>query len=96
MMVCQSSSRDLQKEFLSAESFRTTPKTTYQKNNVSLKLLLSGTGGAMGSQAQVTRNRSKVEVPVALGHLLTLANVDWLTVECAGRRRFTYPDCHDL
>eukprot|EP00731_Ephydatia_muelleri_P030849 Em0022g363a len=55
------------RKFLLAESFITTAKASYEKSNASP----SGTGGTIGSQAQVSRKRTK-----ALRHLLTLPSVD--------------------
>ena len=43
------------RKFLLAESFITTAMASYEKSNASP----SGTGGVMGSRAQVTRKRTK-------------------------------------
>ena len=78
--------RTCKKKFLSAESFRTTAKETYQKNNGSLELFLSGTG----------RKRTKdTSDPGASPHTSQCRPVaKRLTAERPGRR-LTYPDSHD-
>ena len=56
--------------FLSAESFITTAKASYEKN----KATPSGTGGAMAHELR--SHEREPRIPVALRHLLTLPSVD--------------------
>ncbi|KAL5509486.1 hypothetical protein EMCRGX_G004873 [Ephydatia muelleri] len=74
------------------ESFITTAKASYEKNKASP----SGTGGAMGSRAQVTRKRTKdTSGPEASLHTTQCRPVaKWLTAEHPGRR-LTSSDCHN-
>ena len=78
--------RSCKQKFLSAESFRTTAKENYQKNNGPLELLLSDMG----------RKRTKdTSGPGASPHTSHCRPVvKRLNAERPGRR-LTYPDSHD-
>ena len=67
-----------------AESFITTAKASYEKSNASS----SGTGGTIGSQAQVSRKRTKdTSGPEASPNTSQCRPVaKRLTAECPGRR----------
>eukprot|EP00731_Ephydatia_muelleri_P030838 Em0022g352a len=80
------------RKFLLAESFIATAKASYEKSNASP----SGTGGTIGSQAQVSRKRTKdTSGPEASPHTTQCRPVaKRLTAERPGRR-LTYPDCHN-
>ena len=79
---------------MSAESFIRTAKASYAKNKASPSG--SGTSDTMGSQAQITRKRTKdTSGPEASPHTSQCRPVaKRLTPERPGRR-LTYPDCHN-
>ena len=82
------------RKLLSAESFIRTAKASYEKNKASPSG--SATGDTMGSQAQMTRKRTKdTSGPEASPHTSQCRPVaKRLTPERTGRR-LTYPDCHN-
>ncbi|KAL5517815.1 hypothetical protein EMCRGX_G003436 [Ephydatia muelleri] len=82
------------RKLLSAESFIRTAKASYAKNKASPSG--SGTSDTMGSQAQITRKRTKdTSGPEASPHTSQCRPVaKRLTPERPGRR-LTYPDCHN-